>query len=194
MVVEEALLGVAGTDLPPQEVAVQLREKDLSGQQVLQLARAIRTLTANAGVQFLVNDRIDVALAVGADGVHLGGESLSADDARAIGPALAVGVSTHGIADLAAAAKQADFAFFGPIYDTPAKRRYGSPLGPAALAAAAQVGPPLIAIGGIEPANVDEVMAAGAKGVACIRAVMGAPDPSAAVRAFCRALSESKKI
>jgi len=188
-VVEEALRGIADSGLAPHEVAVQLREKDLSGRPLLDLARALREKTAAAGVRLYVNDRIDVALAAGADGVHLGRESLTPADARAIGPALEIGVSAHGIDDLRAAARHTDFAFFGPIYDTPAKRRYGPPLGADALAAASRVGLPLIAVGGIEPANVVEVLAAGASGVACIRAVMAAGDPSAAVRAFCLALS-----
>ncbi len=187
-VVEEALRGIAGSGLPPHEVAVQLREKDLSGQPLVELARALRDKTAAAGVKFLVNDRVDVALAVGADGVHLGGESLTPADARAIAPALAVGISAHGIDELLAGAPYATFAFFGPIFDTPAKRRYGPPLGTAALTAATAIGVPLIAIGGIEPATVDGVLAAGARGVACIRAVMAAPDPAAAVHALARAL------
>jgi thiamine-phosphate pyrophosphorylase len=202
-VVEEALRGVAGTGLAPRQVAVQLREKDLAGRALLELARALRETTEAAGVELYVNDRIDVALAVGADGVHLGGESLGPAEARALAPALAIGVSAHGIDDLRGAGQAgvadladlsdlsdlSDFYFLGPIYDTPAKRRYGPPLGLGALATAAEVGLPLIAIGGIEPANLDEIMAAGAKGVACIRAVMAARDPSAVVRAFCRALS-----
>ena len=197
-VVEEALRGIAGTGLAPGKVAVQLREKDLAGRALLELARALREKTEAAGVELYVNDRIDVALAVGADGVHLGGESLGPADARALAPALAVGVSAHGIDDLRGAGQgglggSADFYFFGPIYDTPAKRGYGPPIGVGTLATAAQVGLPLIAIGGVEPANVDEIMAAGAKGVACIRAVMAARDPSAVVRAFCRALSRFER-
>jgi thiamine-phosphate pyrophosphorylase len=196
-VVEEALRGIAGTGLAREEVAVQLREKDLAGRALLELARALREKTAAAGVALYVNDRIDVALAVDADGLQLGGESMSPADARALAPALAVGGSRHGVDDLRVAAQAgaadltdlADFFFFGPIYDTPAKRRYGPPLGLSALGAAAPLGLPLIAIGGVEPANVGEILAAGAKGVACIRAVMAARDPSAAVRAFCRALS-----
>ena len=117
-----------GSDLPPGDVAVQLREKDLPGRALVELARALRELTAAAGVAFYVNDRIDIALAVGADGVHLGGASLSPAEARAIAPGLAIGVSAHRIADLRATAP-ASFAVFGPIRDTPSKRAYGAPLG-----------------------------------------------------------------
>lgn len=188
-VIRQALAGIAGTGVAPHAVAVQLRERDLSGRALGELARALRAETADAGVRLYVNDRIDVALAVGADGVHLGGEALSAADARAIGSGIGVAISTHGIDDVRAAAGQVDFAVFGPIYDTPSKRRYGPALGAAPLSSAAGIGLPLVAIGGIEPATVGEVLAAGACGVACIRAVMSAPDPEAAVRAFCEALA-----
>jgi thiamine-phosphate pyrophosphorylase len=190
-VVEGALRGLAGSGLEPHEVAVQLREKDLAGRPLVELARALREKTAAAGVRFIVNDRVDVALAIGADGVHLGRESLTPADARAIAPALAVGISAHGIDELRDGPPYATFAFFGPIFDTPAKRRYGPPLGTAALTAATAIGLPLIAIGGIEPATVDGVLAAGARGIACIRAVMAARDPAAAVHALARALSSS---
>ena len=188
-VVRQALAGIAGSGVAPHAVAVQLREKDLSGRALGELARALRAETAAAGVRLYVNDRIDVALAVGADGVHLGGEALSAADARAIGPGLGVAISAHGIDDLRPHLRSNAFAVFGPIYDTPSKRRYGPPLGAAALSSAAGVGLPLVAIGGIGPETVGEVLAAGARGVACIRAVMSAPDPAAAVRAFCEALA-----
>jgi thiamine-phosphate pyrophosphorylase len=187
-VVERALRGIAGTDVAPHEVAVQLREKDLAGGPLAEVARRLRAITAAAGVQFYVNDRIDVALAVGADGVHLGGGALAPADARAVGPELAVAISAHGVGDLYAASGQALFAVFGPLHATPSKRGYGPPLGADALSAAARLGLPLVAIGGIEPHNVRGALAAGARGVACIRAVMAAADPAAAVQALCREL------
>jgi thiamine-phosphate pyrophosphorylase len=188
-VVEAALRGIAGSGLAPEEVAVQLREKDLSGRALTELARTLRDKTAAAGVRLFVNDRIDVALSVGADGVHLGGASLPPADARAVAPALAIAISAHHIDDLRAAVGQAAFAVFGPIYDTPSKRRHGPPVGLAALEAAARVGPPLIAIGGIDPERTEEVLRAGAYGVACIRAVMAAGDPAAALRALGRTIA-----
>jgi thiamine-phosphate pyrophosphorylase len=191
-VIAAALRGIAGSGLRPEQIAVQLREKDLSGRELTRLAEALRLETATVGARFYVNDRIDVALAVGADGVHLGGESLSAPEARAIGPGLIIAISAHGAGELRAAAGRGDrafdFAFLGPIYDTPSKRHYGPPLGIAELAAAAPLGLPLVAVGGIAPENVAEVLRAGARGVACIRAVMAAPDPGAAVWALCQAL------
>jgi thiamine-phosphate pyrophosphorylase len=190
-VVEAALRGIAGSGLQPHEVAVQLREKDLSGRALTELARALRETTAAAGVRLFINDRIDVALAVGADGVHLGGASLPPADARAIAPALALAISAHRIDELPAAAGQVGFAVFGPIYATPSKRRYGPPVGLAVLDAAARVGLPLVAIGGIDSERVDELLRAGAYGVACIRAVMAAADPTAALRALCGAIARA---
>lgn len=189
-VVAAALGGIAGSGLVPDEVAVQLREKDLAGRALTDLARALREATAAAGVRLYVNDRIDVALAVGADGVHVGGQSLSPADARAIAPALAIAISAHRIDDLPADSQPVAFAVFGPIYDTPSKRRYGPPVGAASLATAARVGMPLIAIGGIDsPERIGEVLRAGARGVACIRAVLAADDPAAALRAIGRAIT-----
>jgi thiamine-phosphate pyrophosphorylase len=188
-VVAAALGGIAGSGLPPHDVAVQLREKDLEARALTELARDLRAVTAAAGVSLYVNDRIDVALAVGADGVHLGGTSLSPAEARALGPALAIAVSAHRSADVRAAAATATFAVFGPLRDTPSKRAYGPPVGVAALAEAARLDLPLLAIGGLDVADVPEIAAAGARGIACIRPVMAAPDPAAAVARLCQALA-----
>src|SRR5262249_58174695 len=115
------------------------------------LAERLRELTARASALLLVNDRVDVAVAVGADGVHLGGGSLPADVARRLlPPGALVGVSTHAPAEAASA--MADFVFYGPVYATPSKAAFGPPQGLAALrqaAAAARV--PLLAIGGVTP-------------------------------------------
>ncbi len=188
-VLGQALQGIADSGLAPTEVAVQLREKDLPTSVLTEVARALRGITGQAGVGLYVNDRIDVALAVGADGVHLGAGSLSAAEARALLPAMAIGVSTHGLADVQRQASQATFAVFGPIRDTPSKRGYGPPLGFEALAVAANVGLPLLAIGGVEARDVPAAMAAGAHGVACIRPVMAAEDPKLAVQILARAIA-----
>jgi thiamine-phosphate pyrophosphorylase len=187
-VVERALAGIAGSGLPPGEVAVQLREKDLGGRALTELAQALRATTAAAGARLFINDRIDVALASGADGVHLGGTSVTPADARAVAPRLALALSTHRAGELREAGDLIDFAVFGPVRDTPSKRAYGPPLGLAPLAEAASVGPPVLALGGIGPGDVADVAAAGARGVACIRTVMAASDPAAAVRALGQAL------
>jgi thiamine-phosphate pyrophosphorylase len=193
-VVAAALSGIAGSGLDPADVAVQLREKDLDGRALADLGRALRATTAAAGVRLFINDRIDVALAVGADGVHLGGTSLAPAEARAIAPALAVAVSTHGLADVRAAvgdSARATFAVFGPIHDTPSKRAYGPPLGVDALAEAALLDFPLLALGGLDARDVPDVLAAGAHGVACIRPVMAASDPATVVRGLCQALFQA---
>jgi thiamine-phosphate pyrophosphorylase len=112
--------------------AVQLRDKDLSGRALLVLAERLRALTARTGALLLVNDRVDVAVAVGADGVHLGGGSMPVEVVRRMLPPHAlIGVSTHAPADVAATA--ADFVVFGPVYATPSKAAFGAPQGVAAL-------------------------------------------------------------
>jgi len=163
--------------------AVQLREKDLGGRELFRLAEAMRRLTARYRARLLVNDRLDVAYAAGADGVHLGVGSIPAGDARKLlGPRALVGRSAHGAAELAAAeAEGADFATFGPVYATPSKARYGPPVGVAALAAAcASAKIPVFAIGGVGPGNMHETLKAGAFGIALISAVVAAADPRAA--------------
>jgi len=167
-------------------VAVQLRDKDLDGRALTTLAHELRALTRAAGAALYVNDRVDVALAVGADGVHLGARALSPADVARVAPALAVAVSTHTRAEVEAAARSPNvrFAVFGPVWDTPSKRPYGSPVGVDALRDAATVGLPLLALGGVTPARVAVARAAGAVGVACIRAICAADDPAGALAAL----------
>jgi thiamine-phosphate pyrophosphorylase len=169
---------------------VQLREKDLPGGALLDLARALRDLTRRHGAALLVNDRVDVALAAGADGVHLPASGIPASEARRlVGPGLRVGVSTHSAREAVAAEQAtADYVIFGPVYDTPAKRPFGPPQGLAALTRAAREARlPVVAIGGVTPERVRELRAAGASGVAGIRALLGADDPARATEAFLRA-------
>jgi len=169
--------------------AVQLRDKDLSGRALLDLAERLRALTARTGALLLVNDRVDVAVAVGADGVHLGGGSMPVEVVRRMLPPRAlIGVSTHAPAELAATA--ADFAVFGPVYATPSKAVFGPPQGVAALreaTAAARV--PVLAIGGVTAERVKEIRGAGAAGVAVIRAILGADDAALATRGLLRMLA-----
>lgn len=165
-------------------VAVSLRAKDLEAKALLGLARELRALTREAGARLFVNDRVDVALAAQADGVHLGGRALSPADVARLAPGLAVAVSTHGRAEVDAAARAPNVAFavFGPIWDTPSKRPYGPPVGIAALREAALGRLPLLALGGVTATRAPECLAAGAAGIACIRAVLEAPDPAEALR------------
>jgi thiamine-phosphate pyrophosphorylase len=160
--------------------AVQLRAKDLTGRALFALAEQLRAATTRRDALLLVNDRVDVALAVGADGVHLGGASIPAATARGlVGSAGLIGVSTHVPGEVAA---DADFAFFGPVWETPSK---SGAQGTDRLAEAAHVAPvPVLAIGGVTAARVPDARAAGAAGVAVIRAILAAPDPGAATRAL----------
>jgi thiamine-phosphate pyrophosphorylase len=163
--------------------AVQLREKDLCGRDLYFLARDLRDLTARYGARLLINDRIDVALAVEADGVHLGQASFPVAAARKLlGPEKLVGISTHSPEDIAAA-QGVDFVVFGPVYFTPSKAAYGEPQGLGRLREAVAQSPlPVFAIGGITVEKVDEVRAAGAHGIAMISAVISAPDPQEAAQ------------
>ncbi len=165
--------------------AVQLREKDLPARDLFRLAAELRALTARHGARLLVNDRVDVALVIGADGVHLPGAGLPPAAARAlIGRERLLGVSTHSAAAVEAAeAAGADFVVFGPIYETPSKRPFGDPQGLAALAVTCRQTPlPVIAIGGVTAARVPELREAGAAGVAVIRALLEAEDPARATK------------
>jgi thiamine-phosphate pyrophosphorylase len=190
-VVARALEGIPGSGLAPRDVAVQLREKDLEGRALAELGRALRAVTSAAGVRLFVNDRIDVAFAVGADGVHLGGTSLTTGETRAFAPGLSVAISAHTTADIRARGGAAAFAVFGPIRDTPSKRPYGAPLGWGPLAEAARLGTPLLAIGGVGVEDVGEALRNGARGIACIRPIMQATDPAATVRNLAVALASS---
>jgi thiamine-phosphate pyrophosphorylase len=181
------LLDVVGAALRGGIGAVQLRERGLETRALLALATALRAATRAAGAALLINDRIDVALACDADGVHLPGHSFTVPEARVLlGPRRLIGISTHHPdAVAAAAAAGADFAVFGPIFATPSKAAYGAPLGVDALAAARAASPlPLFAIGGVDATNAAAVRAAGADGIAVIRAVLAADDPLAAAAAL----------
>jgi thiamine-phosphate pyrophosphorylase len=172
--------------LPPGTAALHLREKDLGGRDLLALARALRAACREAGQLLLVNDRVDVALAAGADGVHLPSAGLPPAEARRlVGPGRLVGVSCHSAAEvLRARDGGADFATFGPVFETPSKRAFGPPPGLPALAEASALGLPLVGLGGVEAGNAAAVRAAGACGVAAIRAWLAAQDPAAAARAL----------
>jgi thiamine-phosphate pyrophosphorylase len=181
-----ARLERALADAPPGRIAVHLREKDLAGRDLLALARSLGAVCRARGQRLLVNDRVDVALAAGADGVHLPAAGLPPAEARRLlGPSALVGVSCHSAADvLRARDGGATYATFGPVHDTPSKRAFGAPVGVAALRDAARLGLPLVALGGVDAENAPEVVAAGAAGVAAIRAWLVGPDPGGAVAAL----------
>ena len=172
--------------LPPGTAAVHLREKALAGGGQVRLASALREVTRAHGQLLLVNDRLDVAVLTGADGVHLPSAGVPPRDARSLlGAGALVGVSCHSVDDVRRArAGGADYATFGPVFDTPSKRAYGAPVGLAALAEAARLGLPLVALGGIDLSTAASAREAGASGVAAIRAWLVADDSAAAVRAL----------
>ena len=153
--------------------AVQLREKDLPAVELLPLATQLRALTMRHGARLFINDNIDIALAVKADGVHLGGHSQATDVIRArVGEDMLIGVSTHSKAEIELATRQgADFVTFGPVYATPSKAKYGAPQGLENLAEACRGSRvPVFALGGITPERTTEVQQAGARGIALISA------------------------
>jgi thiamine-phosphate pyrophosphorylase len=164
--------------LPPGALAVELREKDLSGLALYELALDLKRVLDPQGVPILVNDRLDVAMAAGCAGVHLPESGLDPADVRAVFPGL-IGRSTHSV-ETAAALDPAcvDYATFGPVFDTPSKRAYGPPQGVGRLreaVAASRV--PLFAIGGIGPGTAPELVGTGFRGIAAISAILGSADP-----------------
>lgn len=164
---------------------IQLRDKALSCRDLLSAAVAIREITHDAGALFIVNDRLDVALAAGADGVHLGENDLPIGEARRLAPpGFIIGASVGSVATaVSARAKGADYVALSPTFATGSKDDAGPGHGLAMLAAVRSAVPlPLVAIGGITAANVGDVIAAGADGVAVISAVVGEDDVTAAAR------------
>ncbi|MCA1797534.1 MAG: thiamine phosphate synthase, partial [Geobacteraceae bacterium] len=180
-VVEAALRGgVSG---------VQLREKDLSPRELLEYARQLRMLTRDYAARLFINDRVDIALAAEADGVHLTEQSMDVPTVRhLLGPQRLIGVSTHSLARAQAVQHEgADFITFSPIYATPSKAGYGEPQGIRRLREVCTgVDVPVFALGGITPERQEEVRHAGAAGIALISAIIAAEDPAAAAQKFKR--------
>ncbi len=171
--------------------AIQLREKDLDTRSLLRMAYSLRELTSRYKAKLFINDRVDIALAVDADGVHLGGESMPAFAARkAAGKALLIGVSAHSIEEAKKAEEEgADFVTLGPVFETPSKMKYGRPLGPELLREArGKISIPVFAIGGIKKERVESVLEAGASGIALISAILGSEDIRSNTEEFMRLL------
>ena len=169
---------------------VQLREKDLPGGELLRLAEKLRAITQSKAL-FFVNERLDVALACDADGVHLGEEALPVKAARKlVGDRLLIGRSVHTVAGARKAEEDgADFIQLGTIFES----RSHPGVAPAGVSllkeVRAAVSLPVIAIGGIKTFNVGEVMDAGASGVAVISAILAAPDPRSAAQELYQAMA-----
>ncbi|MDA8106270.1 MAG: thiamine phosphate synthase [Nitrospiraceae bacterium] len=171
--------------------AVQLREKDLGTRELLNMSYALRAITREYNAKLFVNGRVDVALAVGADGVHLGSADMPLPAARkAAGESMLIGVSTHSIQEARRAGEEgADFITLGPVYETPSKMRYGRPIGLGPLRKVRdEVAMPVFAIGGITRERVGEVLGAGASGVALISAILASGDIKSSAEGFVRLL------
>ncbi|MGH9327377.1 MAG: thiamine phosphate synthase [Terriglobia bacterium] len=164
---------------------IQIREKDLETRALCELAE-LAVASARKGASLIViNDRLDIALASGASGVHLGSHSLTASAARSIAPeGFLVGVSCHSL-DQARAAESmgADYLLLGPIFETPSKLAFGPPLGEAKLKKVIEeVKVPVLALGGITPERIPACIEAGASGIAGIRIFQEAPTLSERVK------------
>ena len=165
--------------------AIQLRERDLSVRELVALAREVQAVTASRKSQLLINDRIDVALALEGVGVHLRSNSLPPPVARKmLGPQRLLGMSVHAVEEaMQAEAQGADYLVLGPIYETPSKQMFGPPLGLHTLEKACTlVRIPIIGIGGVTAARAREMRHAGAFGAAVITAILGADDVESATR------------
>ena len=160
--------------------AVQLREKDLGGRDLFDLAEKISRLCERYGASLFINDRVDVALAVDAAGVQLGKTSVPIEAARSLlGPERLIGASIHSLDELNDATRGgADFVLFGPVYFTPSKASFGAPQGLAALQKiVASSALPVYAIGGITEQSVEAVRNLGVHGIALIAAIISAERP-----------------
>lgn len=163
---------------------VQLREKEMDTGALFDLAMAFRDRTREAGALLIMNDRLDVALAAGADGVHLGQRDLPVEAARRLAPGLIIGASTHSLSQaLAAQDSGASYVNIGPIFPTGTKATAVSPLGPEAISGIAPaLGIPFTCMGGIKPHNVGELVQRGARHIAVVTAVTEAREVEAAAR------------
>jgi len=164
---------------------IQLRERDLSARELVTLALELQAVTASRRSQLLINDRIDVALALEGVGVHLRSNSLPVSVARQVlGTQRLLGISVHAVEEAVQVESQgADYIVLGPIYETPSKQMFGPPLGIHTLERACRlVRLPIIGIGGVTAARAREMRRAGAFGVAVITAVLGAADVESATR------------
>ncbi|MFP4436977.1 MAG: thiamine phosphate synthase [Chloroflexaceae bacterium] len=182
---ERALPEIVRAAIQGGATAVQLRAKVATTREMVALGQALLAVTRPAGVPLIVNDRLDVALAIDADGAHVGQDDMpTAMARRLLGPERILGVSAETVAQAQQAERDgADYLGVGDVFGTPSKPDAGPPIGVDGLAAIVRAVPlPVVAIGGITLENAPAVIAVGAVGVAVISAVVGAPDPAAAAR------------
>jgi thiamine-phosphate pyrophosphorylase len=189
-IVDTALAAVAGG-----ATLVQLRDKQAPDAELIALGRALKAALAGCDVPLIINDRIGVAAAIGADGVHVGqGDDSVIEARRVLGPDSIVGLSIQSAAHAAAAsALPVDYVGIGPIFATGTKPDHAPPLGFAGLAAVrAATGLPAVAIGGLGVGQVPGVLDAGCDGLAIVSAICAAPDPESATRAFRQAILDHR--
>ncbi len=165
---------------------VQLREKEFSAREIYRLALELREKTAEAGVLLIINNHVDIALAVDADGVHLGQDDLPVEAARKLAPELLIGASTHSVAEaLQARDEGADYINIGPIFPTRTKEGVHSFLGPEAIPEiSSRVHLPFTVMGGIKAGNMDQVLQKGARRIAMVTEITAAPDIAETVRSL----------
>ncbi len=171
--------------------AVQLREKDLPVRELLSTAYRMRELTMHYHASLFINDRADIALCAGADGVHLSRGGMPAFAVRRIGgDNFLIGVSTHSLEEARLSVKEgADFITFGPLYQTPSKLKYGAPVGLEALKKVREeIAAPVFGIGGIKHDSIKPVMDAGAHGIAVISGILAERDIKSAAERYSKAV------
>ncbi len=186
---------LAGEALEGGVTSLQLRAKRMGGREMFELACLLRDRCAAAGVLFFVNDRVDVAIAAEADGVHVGVHDLPLEETRRlIGPGMILGYSPLDLAHAAGAkVREADYVGLGPVFGTGSKPDAQSKLGTAALAEQVRAANlPSVGIGGIDSANAGAVIRAGADGVAVISAIQGAENPREAAASLLREVNLAK--
>ena len=189
-------LEVAAAAISGGATVIQFRDKEIRNSEAIEVCHKIHKLTREKGIPFIVNDRVEVARAVDAEGVHLGQEDMSFSSARKIlGKEKIIGVSVETVGQALKAAKGgADYLGVGPIYPTATKVDAGEALGVARLREIKKaVNLPVVAIGGINEENLEEVLKVGADGVAIISAVVGAPDITQACRKLKNKIEYIKK-
>ena len=165
---------------------IQLREKDYPKKDLYNLALKFKEITSRAGVLLIINDHVDIALGVEADGVHLGQEDLPVQVARKLAPELLIGASTHSLEQALQAEKNgADYINIGPIFSTKTKEGMGRSLGPEAISEiSSQIKIPFTVMGGINEDNIEQVLAKGARRVAMVKAITKAADIAAKVKSL----------
>jgi len=175
---------------------IQLRDKDASTTAMVETGRALKQILHGTNVRLIVNDNVEAAIAIGADGLHIGQEDMNAADARRmIGPDMILGLSVETKA-LASAidADIVDYAGIGPVFATPTKPDHKQPIGFEGLARIIKLCPvPAVAIGGLKPEHAADALSAGTEGLADVSAICGQPNPEAATALIAKAIKEARQ-